>query len=353
MTPRQRFQAVMNFQPFDRLPVLEWAMWWDKTIARWHAEGLPARITDRYDLYRYFDLEMYLQDWLPVRGPTCPQPPSHGAPIIPCMPDAYRALRAHLYPEPDSQPERWAQWERWARRQERGEAVLWFTVEGFFWFARTLLGIEPHLYAFYDAPELLHQINADLARWQLKMIDRICSICTPDFMTFAEDLSYNNGPMLSQDLFDQFLKPYYDMVVPALQSRGILPLVDSDGDVTLAAPWFARAGLAGILPLERQAGVDVARLRATHPRMRFIGHFDKMTMTRGQGAMRAEFERLLPTAARGGFLISCDHQTPPGVSLAQYRSYLDLFREYAQEAGRRSAASPKAQAVPGLGSAAI
>ena len=35
----------MGFQPVDRLPRWEWAMWWDKTIARWHAEGLPTRLT--------------------------------------------------------------------------------------------------------------------------------------------------------------------------------------------------------------------------------------------------------------------------------------------------------------------
>ncbi len=28
----ERFRAVMNFQPVDRLPRWEWAMWWDKTI---------------------------------------------------------------------------------------------------------------------------------------------------------------------------------------------------------------------------------------------------------------------------------------------------------------------------------
>ena len=116
-------------------------------------------------------------------------------------------------------------------------------------------------------------------------------------------------------------------------------IVDSDGDITRAAPWFEAAGLDGILPLERQAGVDIDRLRAAHPKMRFIGHFDKMTMTRGEGAMRAEFERLLPAAAGGGFLPSCDHQTPPGVSFADYQLYLRLFREYAAEAGRRSRSS--------------
>ncbi len=58
MTPRERFQAVMNFQPFDRLPLVEWAEWWDKTIDRWHTEDLPADVEDRYDICRHFGLEV-------------------------------------------------------------------------------------------------------------------------------------------------------------------------------------------------------------------------------------------------------------------------------------------------------
>ena len=41
-------------------------------------------------------------------------------------------------------------WEDWARQQQSGEVVLWFSLEGFFWHPRTVLGIERHLYAFYD-----------------------------------------------------------------------------------------------------------------------------------------------------------------------------------------------------------
>jgi hypothetical protein len=53
-----------------------------------------------------------------------------------------------------------------------------------------------------------------------------------------------------------------------------------------------------------------------------------MVMPSGEQAMRAEFERLLPLMKRGGFIPSVDHQTPPGVSLGQYRVYLGLLEEY-------------------------
>ena len=336
MNSHERFRAVMRFEPFDRLPLIEWAPWWDQTIARWRGEGLASDLTDAEEIRRHFGLDTWLQDWWHGRGPDCPAPEHHGAGIIASM-DDYERILPHLYPWPVVDVDRWT---RWRERQERGEAVLWFTLEGFFWFPRVLLGIERHLRAFYEQPELIHRINTDLTEHSLRVIDAVCAIASPDFMTFAEDMSFNHGPMLSRDLFDAFLKPYYDRVVPCLKEHGVLAFVDSDGDVTAMLPWLDEAGIEGVLPLERQAGVDVAALRECHATMRFIGCFDKMTMSRGEGAMRAEFERLLPVAARGGLAISCDHQTPPGVSLEDYRLYLRLFREYADEAGRLSRRLP-------------
>lgn len=332
MTTRERFQAIMNFQPFDRLPVVEWAGWWDKTLERWYTEGLPGNLTDRYEICRHFGLDIYIQDWVGAVGLGCPRPISYGAGIIKSM-DEYENIRKHLYPLPAIDRPRW---EQRALQQKQGEIVFWFTVEGFFWFPRILLGIEQHLYAFYDQPELMHRINNDLSQWMLKVLEEIYSICSPDFMTFAEDMSYNYGSMLSKELFDEFMKPYYARVIPRLKELGTIPFIDSDGDISVPAYWFEEADLKGILPLERQAGVNIAELRQNHPEMRFIGHFDKMTMNKGESAMRAEFERLLPVAARGGFVIGCDHQTPPGVSYKDYQLYLSLFREYADKAGQMS-----------------
>ncbi len=326
MTVRERFQACMNFQPVDRLPMIEWASWWDKTIERWRGEGLPAG--DRYDLYRHFGLDMHYQFWVGGRAASCPAPASHGAGIVANM-DDYERILPHLYQVPRVDE---GFLRRVAAEQRRGEAIVWFTVDGFFWYPRTLFGIEPHLYAFYDHPELMHRINQDLADWIKRTFEAMCQICVPDFISFAEDMSYNHGPMLSRQLFDDFLLPYYRQVTPVMKEQDTLLIVDSDGDITVPGAWFADAGLDGILPLERQSGVDVEQLQALYPGMRFIGHFDKMTMPHGEAAMRAEFERLLPAARRGGFIISVDHQTPPGVSLEQYRIYLRLFREYAERA---------------------
>jgi len=321
----------MNFEPFDRLPVVEWAPWWDKTVDRWQGEGLPADM-DCTQIDGYLGLDEYLMDWPCPRKPDYPTDLGEGLGPVGSMAD-YERIREQLYPTPAIDRQLW---QTMAKRQAKGEAIAWLILDGAFWFPRKLLGIEKHLYSFYDQPELLHKINSDLAAWQLGVIEEVFSICTPDIVSFEEDMSYNHGPMLSEQQFDDIVAPYYAKVLPVLKGRGIVTIVDSDGDITKAAGWFERAGADGMLPLERQSGVDIAQIRAEHPKMKFIGGYDKMVMNKGVEAMRAEFERLLPVAAQGGFIVGCDHQTPPGVSFDDYKLYLELFREYADRAGQLS-----------------
>ena len=121
--------------------------------------------------------------------------------------------------------------------------------------------------------------------------------------------------------------------MPRLRELGALVFVDTDGDVTKLVPWMLREGIHGVLPLERQAGVDGMKLREAFPTLRMIGHYDKMVMNKGEAAIRGEFERLVPLMKTGGFIPSVDHQTPPGVSLEEYRVYLRLLAEYMQGAG--------------------
>jgi len=328
MTPGERFQAVMDFRPVDRLPVIEWAPWWDRTLERWRDEGLPEHLEGTAQIAEYLGLDPLRRVSIRPRAATCPRPPAHGAGLVGDR-DGYEALRPHLFPEHAFDRERI---EHLADRVRRGEVVFWLVLEGFFWFPRTLLGIERHLLAFHDQPDLIHRINEDLLAFNLREAARLCGLCVPHFMTFAEDMSYNHGPMISHACFEEFLLPYYRRIVPTLKAHGIRVLVDSDGDVTPMIAWLESAGIEGVLPLERMAGVDVGRLRRQHPRLRMIGAFDKTRMKHGEAAMRVEFERLLPVMRSGGFIPSVDHQTPPDVSLETYRLYVRLLKEYCQKA---------------------
>ena len=320
----ERFRAVMNFQPVDRLPMWEWAMWWDKTIARWKTEGLPAELNDVFETARYFGLDPYQQFWFSTTEATIEATQHHVEGVVADMDDYLRIL-PNIYPDHAEAIQVMAPW---AERQAAGDAVVWITLEGFFWFCRTLMGFDRLMFAYYDHPELIHRINEDLLAFNLALLDKIAKVCVPTFMTIAEDMSYNNGPMISRSVFDEFMAPYYRRLLARAKELDMLTVVDTDGDITLLAPWLESVGVEGVLPLERQAGVDGMKLRQQFPKLGMVGHYDKMVMNRGEAAIRAEFERLQPLMKTGGFVPSVDHQTPPGVSLEEYGIYLRLLKEY-------------------------
>jgi hypothetical protein len=317
----------MTFQPVDRLPKWEWAMWWDATVARWRNEGLPDHLGDDvFAIHEYFGLDPYKQFWFGTSSSTVDSTQQHGKGRVSDM-DDYRRISHALFPDHTSSLE---QMVPWFRRQADGNAVVWITLEGFFWFPRTLLGFMQLMLAYYDQPELIHRINQDLLDFNLRLLDQVDKVCRPTFMTVAEDMSYNNGPMVSREICEEFLSPYYRRLLERADDMHVLTFIDTDGDVTRLIPWLQSLGVHGVLPLERQAGVDGMNLRRTFPSLRMVGHFDKMVMPCGEAALRKEFDRLEPIARSGGFIPSVDHQTPPGVSLEEYRVYLHLLDEYAR-----------------------
>jgi len=344
MTPRERFHALMNFRPADRLPRLEWAPWWDKTLERWHGEGLPPGLTRDDAVRRWFGLEEYRQFWPRPRSTGFPEEGTAGFVPVRSSRD-YERIKPALFPEPSFDPEKLI---RTAEAQAAGREVVWLTLEGFFWFPRTLFGIEGHLYAFYDHPDLMDRMNEDLLDWQRKTLAAFCRYCTPDFITLAEDMTYNHGPMIGRELFDCRLLPWYRRILPEIGAGGILPFADTDGNVHEIIPWLMEAGFRGCLPLERQAGCDPARIRRENPEWLMIGGINKMLLSGPPELLRTELEGCADLAAHGGYIPGIDHQTPPEVSLDRYRRYLAMTDElFTFPSGLPGPASSEPRHTPG------
>jgi hypothetical protein len=336
MKAGERTLAVFRGQDADRMPVIENSLWWDLTVKRWQSEGLPRACDyrghwkDIIDLQEYWGLDIVLQWWVHPYTALSPRPVSHGAGRGAPDEEGYvKKLRPTLYPDVKMDED----FLKTARAlKSSGKGTIELIINGPFWEPREYMGIENHLYSFYDNPALYDMMVDDIIRWQKKIIDYSAGTLAFDFVTIAEDMSYNNGPMIGRDIFDRFITPYYREIAPLLKDAGMFVTVDSDGNIEIPIAWFNDAGVEGYHPLERQSGLDIGRLQDLYPLTGFMGHYDKMVMPEGEAAMRREFERLLPAIKRGRFIVSCDHQTPPGVSKDNYTAYVRLLKEYAVKA---------------------
>lgn len=325
MTTRERVKNLLNFEPVDAFPKIEWAAWWNKTVERWKQEGLPEEM-NRDEILEYFGMDNLV---CIAASPKTPEKNNIGDGYVHSMED-YLQWREELYA--DKIIEKFVQRARELKPlHDEGKIAIRVWLDGFFWYPRRLFGIEEHLYAFYDEPELMHMMNQDLLEFNIKAIRALYQVLVPEFVGMAEDMSYNLGPMLSKEQFDEFLAPYYKQLKEVVKEADTKLMIDSDGDITMMIPWMHEVGIEGVYPLERKAGVDLVEIRKNYPDFLMLGGYDKMVMDKGEAAMRAEFERLLPVMQSGGYILSVDHQTPPGVSMENYRIFSELYEEYSHK----------------------
>jgi len=326
MTVRERVKKTLNFEPVDMLPKIEWAAWWGQTVERWKTEGLPKEL-GRDEILEYFGMDNLIQLNAAANMPEAYKGP--GRKFVTCEED-YLSIREELFSDARIDAIIHKAQELKPLHDE-GKIAIRVWLDGYFWFPRKLIGIEEHLYSFYDMPELLHMMNSDLTEFNIKVLRRLFKVMVPEFIGMAEDMSYNLGPMLSEEHFFEFLAPYYRQIREVVNEADTKLMIDSDGDITMMIPWLQAVGIEGVYPLERQAGVDLVEIRKQNPKFLMMGGFDKMVMNKGEAVMRAEFERLLPVMKSGGYIPSVDHQTPPGVSFEDYKIYARLYDEYAKK----------------------
>ena len=126
----ERFRAVMNFQPVDRLPRWEWAMWWDETIARWKQEGLPSDFHEVFDIAQYFGLDPDQQFWFSTTDSTIEAVQHHVEGIVSNM-DDYLKVKPRLFPDHTPAIESMRPGRRVNRRARPWSGSRWRAASGF------------------------------------------------------------------------------------------------------------------------------------------------------------------------------------------------------------------------------
>ena len=353
MTTRQLWRNIMDYGPFDRLPVIHWRGW-PETRERWIREGLPADAdehayfdavplwanigvnvslfpaferevleeTDEYVIVRQEDGAV-CQDW---KHRSCiPRFIDHTLKTAADWPEYKKRLQPEAGRIPDDLLER-------ARRAEASGLPVRLECGSMMGWIRNWMGVENMCYLLYDAPQVYADMVATLSDLVCWGLDQVCPLLhsPADIGHGWEDICFRTGPLVSPDLFDRYVAPGYRKIRAKLQQYGTgLFSIDSDGMVEPLVGHWLEAGVNVQFPVEIGAwNADPHALRRRFGKeLRIIGGFNKLALERGRAAIDAEIARRLPLVEEGGFILLPDHLIQPGVPLADYRYYLDRVRE--------------------------
>lgn len=357
----RREQAAFGLKKTDRLIRRDWGLF-PETRERWLREGWDGD-TSRfgYDPNPYYDIS--LVDLVGIDVPVAPlfenriirqdehyvyEQTSAGAiekfPIgkkrhREAMPEYWRNpvesredWRDKIKPrlDPDT-PERWRNLSRAdeaARQVGAGEKLYEASAIGAYMYLRALMGPEKVLYAFYDDPDLIH----DMMKTWLRLL-KTCLLRVQDKvpffkLLFGEDIAYKNGLLISPAMIDEFLTPYYLDLLYALsrnQAEAIHYEIDSDGNMAEFLPIYIKMGFTAFRPFEIAAGNDLVQIGGAYPQIMLSGGIDKRILGESREAIKIYLEKIMPFfTKRGGYMPTCDHAIPSTVPYEHYLYYRDL-----------------------------
>jgi len=215
-------------------------------------------------------------------------------------------------------------WEQVAREHLEAGRVVTVSIPGGFDEPRQLLGEEGLCLAFYEQPELIHDILTTIGNTAVRVLDRVSATVPVDLLSVHEDMAGKSGSLAGPKQIEEFIKPYYRKVWDLLQDRGArLFGQDSDGDMNGVIDAFLDAGINLMYPMEPAAGMDVVTIREKYgTRLAFHGGIDKHVIRRSKEEIVAELEyKIPPMVAAGGCVLGLDHRIPNGTPLEHYKFY--------------------------------
>ncbi len=349
MTTREQFRGVMALEEVRPFPFMEYMGFWPETRMAWREHvAMDADINAHFGLLTMGQVPVDFNfvpafprqvleetdEWRLVRDEqnvlkkefknSSAMPHYLEFPIT--GRESFEALRGRLNA---ASPERYpANWGELVKEYARREYPLQITCRGPFAFGRDFIEFTQYMMMFYDDPALVAEMFHFHVDFVMALWERALSEVQVDIVYIGEDMAYKNGPMVSVAMFERLLVPEYQRLTAFVRGHGVQTIVlDSDGNMEPLLGLVEAAGFDAILPMERAAGMDPARVRARYPQLKLIGGVDKLAIARGGAALEQEVERAAQLARGGGYIPSFDHSVPPILSYATYGTYLQRLRQ--------------------------
>ncbi|MDR0474252.1 MAG: uroporphyrinogen decarboxylase family protein [Treponema sp.] len=236
---------------------------------------------------------------------------------------------------PERQPQLKKRVAEAAAAAAEGQIVCANLVGGYM-YLRSLIGPVELLYMFYDNPGLIHSCMETWLHLADSVYAEVQKELVFDELFLAEDICYNHGLLISEDMVREFLFPYYKQLITNIKSRQLDKSrtlhfqVDTDGFSDQAIPLYKELGMDYLSPFEAASGCDVVRTGKEYPDLLIRGGFDKRILARGKDAIDREVDRIMPAMVkRGGYIPCCDHGVPEEVSFENYLHYRKRMLEFA------------------------
>ena len=196
---------------------------------------------------------------------------------------------------------------------------------------RNVMGVVNLSYMYADDEELYREIiqtYADVIYFETEETLKIYA--NFDNAHFWEDICFKNGPLVSPDVFREIVGPHYKRITDMVKSYGInIISLDCDGVIDSLIPVWFENGVNTMFPIEVGTwGASIEPWRKKYGKeLRGIGGVNKLVFDLDYAAVDAEVERMKPLVDLGGFIPCPDHRIHPTAKYENVVYYCNAMRK--------------------------
>jgi uroporphyrinogen decarboxylase len=320
MNSVERVHLALRRQQPDRVPIVEFGV--DDAVAKAAVPGCK----DVADCLDKLDMDLvgcpalfqrvvehgdgtYLDEW-GVRYKSSREIVAH--PIegpVKTLADA----RAYTPPDPDA-PYRLGKLPELVRRYKGRRAIAFHHRAAFMWSA-FIMGLDNLLAAFLAEPEtavcLMDKVlecNMRIARYAIR--------AGAEIIVLGDDYAHNKGPLMSPELFREFIAPRLAKMVDLIHDEGAFCIKHTDGYLYPILDMIIAAGPDGLNPIEPAAGMELRRVKARYgARICLVGNIDcaQLLVHGTEEEVWEAVRRAIDDAATGGgFMLSSSNSIHSG-----------------------------------------
>ncbi|MGI6777368.1 MAG: uroporphyrinogen decarboxylase family protein [Acetivibrionales bacterium] len=373
MNNRERVKAILNYQSYDRMPIVHFG-YWEELLQKWVEEGhLTSEeikdvadgnqkeravsrklgfdfnwmtvFTDNSDvlssIYPLFERKVLeeLSDGkikvINVYGVIELEKP--GSRSIPTEVDHLlkdrKSWEEHFKPRLQYSDDRinWDRLNKIKENDDERQEPLGAFCGSLFGQIRNMMGIQGISYLYADDEELYDEIINTIGELCYKTAEKILSSGIKfDFIHFWEDICFKNGPLVSPGLFNEKVGPHYKRITGLAKKHGInIASLDCDGKIDALIPTWIDNGVNTMFPIE--VGTWNANIRPWREKygkeIRGVGGMNKNIFAEDYAAVDKEIERLKPLVELGGYIPCPDHRIPPTAKWENVQYYCDRMRK--------------------------
>ena len=133
---------------------------------------------------------------------------------------------------------------------------------GYFQLLMSFMGFEDGLLAFYEEPELVHELLEYLSEFYMSVADNVMDLFEPEILSIADDTAAWGASFISDDMYREFIAPHHDKFVKRGLNRGCFISMHNCGKCESLVDLWVEMGFSSWNPA--QTCNDLQAIKARH-----------------------------------------------------------------------------------------